>query len=377
MKSVCTLITALLLLPSIAAAGFVGEPVAEGIEFPVAIAFDSDGRLFFTERYSGQVRLIGEATSEHPRLLPRPVYRFGPISGYFERGLLGLALDPDFKTNGYLYVYYSHRGSDPKTDPYRHRLMRITVREDVGEDPVALLDHLPIGSPSEAGKGNHNGGSLAFGPDRKLYLTIGDIAIPRTAPDLDSFAGKILRLNPDGSAPSDNPFYDPKQPSAPRSYVFALGLRNSFDFTFESGPPGRARLFATENGPATNDELNIIEMGKNYGWGEDQVSGIRNQKGLVDPILVYRRTIAPTGIAFYSGNRYPDRYRGKLIFADWNTGRIRMVKLSEKDPALIVSVDEEIYRHREGIVDLVSGPDGRLYFTSPNGIYRLNDDESP
>ncbi|MBI3610912.1 MAG: PQQ-dependent sugar dehydrogenase [Nitrospirae bacterium] len=358
-------------------AGFSEEAVVTGLDFPVAIAFAPDGRLFFTERFSGKVRLITEPTSKQPRLQPDPVYTFGPISGFFERGLLGLALDPDFQTDGYLYVYYSHKGKDLKTDPYRHRLMRITVKDDRGESPVALLDSLPIGSPSEFGKGNHNGGSLAFGPDGKLYLSIGDLAVPRNAQDLDSFAGKMLRINPDGTAPTDNPFYDPKRPRAPRSYVYALGLRNSFDFTFQTGRAGKARLFATENGPATNDELNIIEPGKNYGWDEDRISGLRNKPGYVEPIRVYHRTIAPTGIVFYAGARYPEIDRGKLFFADWNGGRIHRVALSEKDPVTVVGVEEEVFRHREGVVDLEMGPDGLLYFTTPTGIFRLIYHDAP
>jgi glucose/arabinose dehydrogenase len=357
--------------------GFFEEPVATGLDFPVAIAFAPDGRLFFTERFSGKVRVITKPISAEPRLLSDPVYQFGPISDFFERGLLGLALDPDFQDNGYLYVYYSHRGRNSKSDPYRHRLMRITVKKGRGESPVALLDHLPIGSQAESGKGNHNGGSLSFGPDGKLYLTIGDLATPRNAQALNSFAGKILRLNPDGTAPADNPFYDSKHPAAPRSYVYALGLRNSFDFTFEPGSPGKSRLFATENGPVTNDELNIIAPGKNYGWDEDRISGMRNKPGYVDPILVYHRTIAPTGIVFYTGTRYPKIYRGKLFFTDWNEGRIRMVTFTGQGSIEAVSVNDDLFRHREGVVDLEMGPDGLLYFTTPKGIYRLRYDDAP
>ncbi|HTN43679.1 MAG TPA: PQQ-dependent sugar dehydrogenase [Nitrospiria bacterium] len=358
-------------------AGFSERPVATGLDFPVAMAFSPDGRLFFTERFSGQVRLIADPTSAHPRLLPGAVYRFGPVSTFFERGLLGLALDPDFQTNGRLYVYYSHRGRNSKTDPYRHRLMRITVKGDRGDAPVALLDRLPIGSDSESGAGNHNGGILVFGPDGKLYLSIGELATPGNSQNLDSFAGKILRLNPDGTAPTDNPFYDPKRPTSPRSYVYALGLRNSFGLTFGPGPPGQARLFATENGPATNDELDLIEPGKNYGWDDDRVSGIRNKPGYVDPILVYRRTIAPTGIVYYTGAGYPERYRGHLFFADWNEGRIRMVTLAGRDSVPAAGGAEDLFRHRgEGVVGLAAGPDGLLYFTTPKGIYRLVYDDA-
>ena len=381
MPSILAIILGIGLSVSSAWAGFSAEPVVTGLSFPVAIAFDGKDRLFFTERFSGQVRVITLPASARPQLQPNPVFRFGPVSGYFERGLLGLALDPEFRSNGYLYAYYSHKGRDRRKDPYRHRLMRITVRDtpkgSIGTFPTALLDRLPIGSQSEFGKGNHNGGSIAFGPDQKLYLTIGDLASPGLSQDLDSFAGKILRLDADGSAASDNPFYDPKRPEAPRSYVYAIGLRNSFDFTFGPGPEGEARLFATENGPATNDELNIIEPGGNYGWDKRKISGRRNKPGYVEPILVYERTIAPTGIAFYSGKRYPESDRGKLFFADWNEGRIRRVTLSREPPVRVVRVQEDVYHHTEGIVDLVMGPDGWLYFTTPSGIYRLVYDDTP
>jgi glucose/arabinose dehydrogenase len=358
-------------------AGFSEQAVATGLDFPVAMAFAPDGRLFFTERFSGQVRVITNPTSANPHLLPDAVYRFGPVSTFFERGLLGLALDPDFQNNGYLYAYYSHRGRDAKSDPYRHRLMRITVKGDRGGSPVALLDRLPIGSASEFGPGNHNGGILVFGPDGKLYLSIGELATPRNSQDLDTFAGKILRLNPDGTAPNDNPFYDSKRPTSARSYVYAFGLRNSFGLTFESGPAGKARLFATENGPSTNDELDIIEPGKNYGWDDDRISGVRNKPGYVDPILVYHRTIAPTGIVFYTGTRYPEPYRGKLFFSDWNEGGIRMVTLTVRDSVVTASVLDDLFRHPGGVVDLKMGPDGLLYFTTPKGIYRLIYDGAP
>lgn len=349
------------------ATDFKVEPVIPGLEFPIAMAFSSDGRLFFTERCTGNVRVIEGIPGPKPRLNPESVYRFGPISCYFERGLLGLALDPKFRENGFLYVYYSHKGSGPR-DPYRHRLMRITVKNNRGSDPVALLDNLPIGSQMDFGWGNHNGGNITFGPDGKLYLSIGDLAEPENSQNLESFAGKILRLNPDGSAPTDNPFYDRSAPESPRSYVYAYGLRNSFDLTFH---PMTGVLYATENGPETNDELNIIYPGKNYGWGPGQISGRQSKAGLEDPILVYSKTIAPTGITFYNGIRYPSEYRFNLFFTDWNRGHIHRVILDNREGTKVLKVDDNFYVHKEGIVDMIDGPDGYLYFTDPKGIYRL------
>lgn len=369
--SVILLITLILTLPLMAAATvaaeFRAEPVLTGLNFPIAITFSADGRLFFTERCTGNVRVVEGMPGPKPRLHPEPVYQFGPVSCYFERGLLGLALDPHFRENGFLYVYYSHKGSGPR-DPYRHRLMRITVKNNRGSDPAALLDNLPIGSQTESGRGNHNGGNIAFGPDGKLYLSIGDMAEPENSKDLTAFAGKVLRINPDGSAPSDNPFYDPSRPRNPGSYVYAYGLRNSFDLTFH---PLTHVLYATENGPETNDELNIIYPGKNYGWGPDQISGKQGKAGVEDPILVYSKTIAPTGITFYNGIKYPPEYRFNLFFADWNRGHIRRVIFGDNEGKKISEVDDNFYIHTDRIVDIVNGPDGNLYFTDPRGIYRL------
>jgi glucose/arabinose dehydrogenase len=362
------ILSALLILATkTSAANFRAEPVITGLDFPIVIAFSADRRLFFTERCTGNVRVIEGIPGPQPRLNPEPVYRFGPVSCYFERGLLGIVLDPKFKDNGFLYVYYSHKGSGPR-NPYRHRLMRITVRNNRGVDPVAILDNLPIGSQMESGKGNHNGGNIIFGPDGKLYLSIGELGEPDNSQDLSSFAGKILRINPDGSAPSNNPFYDPFNPRNPRSYIYAYGLRNSFDLIFH---PVTGLLYATENGPETNDELNIIYEGKNYGWGTEQISGKQNKPGLEDPLLIYSQTIAPTGITFYTGSKYPSEYFFNLFFADWNRGHIHRVIFDGREGKKILRVDDNFYVHTDGIIDLIDSTDGNLYFTDPQGIYRL------
>ena len=347
---------------------FREEVVLKGLEFPVSMVFTPDRRLLYTERFTGRIRVVEDPMSEKPRLVREPLFQFSPVSGYFERGLLGIALDPEFQGNGFMYIFYSHRGSDPVKDPYRHRLMRITAKGNHASNPIPILDNLPIGSQSESGNGNHNGGNIAFGPDGKLYLSIGDLATPSNSQDLDHFAGKILRLNPDGSAPSDNPFYDPIRPDSPRSYIYALGLRNSFDFTFD---PATGGLFATENAPSSNDELNIIEPGKNYGWDNDQKSGTRNKKGYTDPIIAYKRVIAPTGITFYTGEIYPKEYKNNLFFVDWNNGLIHRIIPKGNRLGPVASVDDNFFVHRDGLVDIINGPDGLLYYCDPGGIYRL------
>ncbi len=218
-----------------------GEPqvhaVARGLEVPWALAFAPDGRLFLTER-PGRIRVIMGG-----RLEPTPLAIL-PVSAAGEAGLMGLALDPAFPQNGHLYVCYT-------TTPGRggrliNRVVRLTLRGTGAGDERVLVDQIP-------GASIHDGCRLKFGPDGKLYVTTGDAAEPRLAQQMDSLAGKILRLNADGSVPPDNPF--------PDSPVYSLGHRNPQGIAWDRA----GRLFAAEHGPSGHDEVNRILPGRNYG----------------------------------------------------------------------------------------------------------------
>ena len=186
-----------------------------------------------------------------------------------------------------------------------------------------------------------------------------------------TLAGKILRFTRDGGVPPDNPFANA---AFPRSAFFATGLRNSFDFTFH---PRTGEIFATENGPRANDEVNRILPGQDYGWpffqcqadqGNQCSTGRRPHS---PPIRCYPSVIAPTGIDFYDGNAYPSAFRESLFFGDFNTGTLRRLTLST-DGSTVVAVDDAFLEGFGDIVDVVNGHDGLLYVLTDSDIQRID-----
>ncbi|GBC81641.1 Aldose sugar dehydrogenase YliI [bacterium HR10] len=330
------------------------DVVASGLQIPWAIDFAPDGRLFLTER-PGRIRVIrdGELQSEPWAQIP--------VAHEGEGGLLGLALDPNFAENGFVYVYYTYR----EGTRLWNRVARLTDREGRGEDLVVLLDRIP-------GSTIHNGGRIRFGPDGKLYITTGDANVPTSAQDLASLAGKILRLNPDGSIPTDNPF--------PNSPVWSYGHRNPQGLAWH---PVTGTLFSTEHGPSglppncCHDEVNVIEPGQNYGW--PSVFGIRGDPRFVDPILESGLdTWAPSGAAFYSGDQLPESWRGRFFFAALRGQHLGRVTLRSPDLRSVERFEKLFVGEFGRLRDVVQGPDGFLYVTTSNrdgrGIPRSGDD---
>ena len=316
------------------------EVVATGLEVPWALAFAPDGRIFVTER-PGRIRVI-----ENGQLRPEPVAVL-PVAATGEGGLMGLALDPNFAQNGYLYVMYTYRAEGA----LRNRISRLTLWGNTAGEETILIDGIP-------GAGIHDGGRLAFGPDGKLYATTGDAAQRELAQRLDSLAGKILRLNPDGSIPADNPF--------PGSYVYSYGHRNPQGLAWH---PTTGQLYSTEHGPSGEmglcclDELNLIRPGGNYGW--PRVTDAPGDPRFVDPILHSGQdTWAPAGMAFVTGERLAP-WKGHLFFGALRGQHLHHVVLSPDGKAVIFH--EELFRGEFGrIRDVVMGPDGALYFTTSN-----------
>jgi len=193
-----------------------------------------------------------------------------------EAGLLGLAIDPHFESNRFLYVYHTYLNNQGLL---RNRVVRLLDHGTTGEIVKTIIDDIPADRI-------HNGGRIKFGPDRKLYITTGDADNGPLAQKMDSLAGKILRINPDGSIPTDNPFSG--------SPVYSYGHRNPQGLAWH---PVTGQLFATEHGPVGHDELNIISPGNNYGW--PIVSGIVSDPRFLDPILESGlETWAPGGPCF-------------------------------------------------------------------------------
>jgi glucose/arabinose dehydrogenase len=271
-----------------------------------------------------------------------------------EQGLVGVALSPRFDDGGFLYAYATRATSSGA----RNHLLRSRIDENGRAAPFhVLVDVMPAGE-------RHNGGRILFGPDGSLYAATGDSGDPSLAQDPDVNAGKILRIEENGSVPNDNPWVG--------SPVFASGIRNSFGLAFD---PATGRLWESENGPECNDELNRVGPQDNLGWGPAGActGGIRatNADG-VDPVLPelsFARTIAPTGLVFCDGCGLGSERELHLFYGSFNTGEIHEVTLGPDRKNVIA--DEVAYRHRNVVLSLEHGPDGSLYFSDGLAIYQL------
>jgi len=325
------------------------EVLVRNLEIPWALDFAPDGRIFLTER-PGRIRIVRDG-----RLDPRP-WATLPVAHVGEGGLLGLALSPDFNRTSYVFVYYTYQ----RDGQLWNRVVRLVERGGEGVVDRVILDGIP-------GAFVHDGGRIKFGPDGKLYITTGDARTPPLAQDRTSLAGKILRVNPDGSIPADNPF--------PRSPVYSYGHRNPQGLAWH---PGTGALYATEHGPSgerglcCHDEVNLIRKGMNYGWPE--VVGYSQDQRFVSPILESQNdTWAPSGAAFTTQGTW----RGTLFFAALR-GRALHSVLLRPDGAQVAR-HEALLRDRFGrLRDVVEGPDGALYVLTSNrdgrGIPSPDDD---
>jgi len=324
--------------------GIKVETVAENLEIPWEIDFAPDKRIFFTERV-GNLRVIENGLVSEPIISLK-------VSGA-EGGLLGLALDPSFEENHYLYLYYSYNDF---FDIY-NRVVRYTESENELSDEKILLDKIP-------GSQWHDGGRIKFGPDGKLYITTGDAANYNLAQDLDSLAGKILRINSDGTIPEDNPFGD--------SAIFSYGHRNPQGIDWH---PDSEILVASEHGPSAHDEVNVIFSGKNYGWPD--IVGDETGEGLENPILhTGDDTWAPSGAAFYDSDKILEWY-GKYFIATLRGNHLRILDL-DLEKSLVVTSEAIFVGEYGRLRNAAMGPDGHLYILTSNqdgrGDPAYNDD---
>ena len=330
--------------------GFSETMVSGGLSSPTAMDFAPDGRLFVCLQ-AGQLRVIKNGT-----LLATPFLTV-TVDSSGERGLLGVAFDPNFATNNFIYVYYTVPGS-----PAHNRVSRFTAN---GDTAVAGSEFILLNLNNLSAATNHNGGAIHFGPDGKLYIAVGENANPSNAQTLSNLLGKVLRINSDGSIPNDNPFFNT---AGARQEIWALGLRNPFTFAFQ---PGTGRMFINDVGQNTWEEINDGVAGSNYGWSICEGACSPPNANFRDPLFQYSHGgiwCAIVGGAFYNPPvvQFPASYVGKYFFADLCGGWIRLF-----DPAHNTASD-----FASGIsapVDLKVAADGTLYYLSigSGAVFRI------
>lgn len=324
--------------------------------YPVALAFAPDGRLFYTEKTTGNVRVVrGDGVLQR-----EPVIHL-PTSALVERGLLGIALDPNYEENGLIWVVHTAEGT--ARDFPANNVVRFREEDGIGSDPEIMLS-----VPITGGTLMHNGGNLHFDAQGRLYISFGDYEDAANAQDLSVMQGKIHRfvVTEEGLVPApDNPF--------PESSVFAYGLRNPFDFTID---PTNGRVYSVDNGPTCDDEINLILPGFNYGWRPGYTCvgmGAVDVERYAPPLLSYTPPEAPTGIVVYGHAAAPE-WNGQLFFCAWNSGLLRRVVLSE-NRAKVEAVHPVDLGGVQCRIDLAVGPEGGLYFSTVGGsggaIYRI------
>ena len=300
------------------------EILASSLDKPRSIT-SADGRIFLTEK-DGRIRVIENGT-----LLEKPLATLRAADA-FDGGLLGIAAHPDFESNHLLYVYLTYA----EDGQLWNRIMRITESENRLADADTILDGIP-GSPFS------NGGALEFGPDGKLYIGTGSISDSlHLSQSPDSLAGKILRINDDGSIPDDNP--------SPGSIVYASGLRNPQGIAWSG-----EQMLVSDRGPTKNDEINLVSPGGNFGWPPQECQGIA---GFENATVCYDPAIEIGGIAYYEEDRLP--IQDRLIVAS-----LRAISLFEIDPDQGIDSQKTVLSGLGRIRD-VHEDDGYLYVITSN-----------
>jgi glucose/arabinose dehydrogenase len=316
------------------------QTVVTQLEVPWSLAFAPDGRLFFTER-PGRVRVY-----QNGALVPAPALTLDDVQPTGEAGLLGIALHPNFAQNHFVYLLYTaatSRGAVNRLARYRELNNTLAERAVLREGMAAASIH--------------DGGRIRFGPDGMLYLTMGDAADTSNPQSLSSMNGKVLRLNDDGSMPGDNPFSSP---------VWTWGHRNPQGLDWS---PTTGDLWATEHGNIGNDEVNLLRKGHNYGWPVIEGAGTRSD--MDSPVRFYTPSIAPSGASFYTGTRML-ALRGNFFFAALTGRHIQRVVLDPADLTRILTTERWLESRFGRIRDVITGPDGALYFCTSNRDGRGN-----
>jgi glucose/arabinose dehydrogenase len=343
------------------AATFRVTEVVGGLEHPWAVAFLPDGGMLVTER-PGRLRLV-----ENGRLREAPVEGLPEVHARDQGGLLDVVLDPDFARNRWIYLSYSYAAGGKTTT----RVMRARYAPEGLSEQKVIFEALPMIASSK-----HFGSRLAFGRDGTLFITMGERSNQRQeAQNLGNHLGKVLRINRDGSVPEDNPFVGRE---GVRPEIYSYGHRNPQGLAVN---PRDGRVWEQEHGARGGDEMNVLKPGANYGWpevaygvnydGSTIGSGRREAAGVEQPLFYWDPSIAPSGMTFYTGDRFPG-WRGDVLVGAL---RYQLVSRLDLDEAGRVVKEERFLEGGLGrIRDVRTGPDGLVYLLTDEdegGLYRL------
>jgi len=326
-------------------------PVATGLAWPAGFTFAPDGRIFYNERFTGEVRIFNPSNGMNTLFATIP-----NLSTQGEQGLLGIALDPNYATTRpFVYVYATRNTQNG----LHNQVIRLRDNGGVGTSPKVIL------TVSTTAGVYHDGGRILFGPDGFLYAVVGEAHDSSNAQNHNNYAGKIVRMDGAGHAPPGNPYGS--------SLIWSYGHRNSFGFSFD---PQTANLWETEAGPECNDEINRIIKGGNFAWGphetcSGQAPQNTNQDGPnpILPLAWFTPTVTPVGTEFCQGCGLGTDSEGTMFFGNNNNGQVRRVVLTP-DRMGIVSITT-VYTHSEGVVSMEVGIDHALYISDSNAIYKL------
>ncbi len=317
------------------------QEIARGLEIPWSIVFTDPNRMLIAER-PGKIKvMVNEKFSNNP-----VVYEFTEVSTTGEEGLMSLVLDPDYIDNKILFAAVAYENDG-------HSWVKVVSMIDRGDSlqlGKIIIDKIPAAK-------FHSGTALVFGPDKKLYISTGDATDKTQAQNLDSLSGKILRINPDGTIPNDNPY--------PNSPVFSYGHRNPQGLAWHSN----GKLYESEHGPslidgpAGGDEINLIQAQKNYGW--PLVSHTKKLEGTEQPLQIFTPAEAPASLMVYTGKTVP-QFQNNLFFGALKGEGLMRLIIDPTDSSKITRVEKLAEVNYGRIRAVTQGPDGAIYFSTSN-----------
>ncbi|MDQ0639759.1 glucose/arabinose dehydrogenase [Pedobacter sp. W3I1] len=313
--------------------------VVSGLSFPWEMVYGPDNFIWFTEK-AGKISRLNPSNGQ-----VIPLLTITDVRTNGEGGLLGMTLHPDFTSNPYVYVIYGYGST------YKAKVVRYTYGGGNLTSPQVLLDQIPAASI-------HNGSRLLISGG-KLFISTGDASDTATPQNVNSLAGKILRINLDGSIPADNPY--------PNNPVWSLGHRNAQGLVQVGN-----KVFSSEHGPDSDDEINIIEKGRNYGW--PNIKGFCNESGeqsfcsssnVAEPLITWTPTIAPSGLAYYNSDYIP-QFKNSLLLAVLKGTKLMQLKLD--DAQTKITGTKDFYVNTYGRIRAVcQSPEGKIYICTSNG----------